>query len=185
MMSGSKNGEYNMYKTGEVMMFNPMKKEVIEMKLNPRMLFVCSFAAAVCVLTVSLFAAEHVDGDGVRVERIAICKDVQDRVPIDMDTTFSADAGSLYCFTRIEGATDTTSVTHVWYYGEKKMAEVTLPVRSIRWRTWSNKRLLPRWTGTWTVVILSETGTPLTQTSFLLTSQEYDGISQLEKQVKH
>lgn len=139
------------------------------MIIDKRWLFGCTFVA-VCLLATPLFAQKK--KEGIQVGQSAICTDVQDREPIGADTTFSAAAGSLYCFTRIEGATDTTSVTHVWYYGEKKMAEVKLAVKSPRWRTWSCKKILPEWTGKWNVVILSEAGDPLAQIPFLVEKRE-------------
>ena len=122
-------------------------------------MILCLFATVLC-------AQEGEKSEGIRVAYGAICVGVQDREPVGVDSTFSATAGSLYCFTRIEGATDTTSVTHVWYYGEKKMTEITLAVKSSRWRTFSNKKIRPNWTGKWNVVVLSETGDPLAQLSF-------------------
>ena len=174
-----------MNKTGEAMMLKPYQKEVIDMTINPRVLFVCGLAAVLSILTVSLFADEVEKAQGLSVGRIAICTDVQNRVPDGVDTTFSANAGSLYCFTRIEGTTDTTSIIHVWYHGKKKMAEVSLPIKptrwSKRWRTWSNKRIMPQWTGKWTVAILDETRTPLAQTSFIITSTGNDSITKLKE----
>jgi hypothetical protein len=174
-----------MNKTGEAKMLNPIQKEVIDMTINPRILIVCSLTAALCVLTVALFADEAESEKGLRVGRIAVCTSVNNREPLDVDTTFSTDVGSLYCFTRIEGITDSSSVTHVWYYGQKKMAEVTLPVASTRWskrwRTWSNKRIFPHWTGKWTVAILSEDRTPLAQTSFVIASARNDSITKIEE----
>ena len=125
-----------------------------------------------CFLATVLCAQEKEKSEGIRVAYGAICLDVQDREPIGVDSTFSATAGSLYCFTRIEGATDTTSVTHVWYYGEKKMTEITLAVKSSRWRTFSNKKIRPKWTGKWNVVVLSEAGDPLAQISFDITASK-------------
>ena len=150
------------------------------MTVRTRSLLVCSIVAVLCVLATALFSQENEKGQGLHVGRMAICTDVQNRVPIGVDTTFSAEAGSLHCFTRIEGATDTTSVTHVWYYGERKMAEVTLPVKSGCWRTWSNKQIMPKWTGKWNVVILSEEGNPLAQASFVIGSRDPDKISQIQ-----
>ena len=131
-----------------------------------KILFLGYAFVIVCLLTTILSAQEKDKSRGARVAYSAICTDVQNREPIGVDSTFSAAVGSLYCFTRIEGATDTTSVTHVWYYGEKKMTEISLPVKSARWRTFSNKKILPGWTGKWNVVVLSEVGDPLAQISF-------------------
>lgn len=118
------------------------------------------------LLTTTGYGRQSEKSEGIRVAYGVICTDVQNREPIGIDSTFSAAVGSLYCFTRIEGAADTTSVTHVWYFGEKKMSEITLAVKSPSWRTQSNKKILPNWTGKWNVVVLSERGDPLTQISF-------------------
>ena len=158
------------------------QKEVMEMRIKAKSLFVWSLVAVLCVPATALIAQETEGEKGLRVGHIAVCTDVQNRVPISADTTFSSTAGTVYCFTRIEGATDTTSVTHVWYYGQKKMAEVTLPVQSGRWRTWSTKRIMPQWTGKWNVVVLSEDGDPLAQASFSITSQKSDQARQSQKE---
>jgi hypothetical protein len=126
----------------------------------------------VFLLSTALSAQEREKREGIHVARSAICIAVQDHEPIGIDSTFSATVGSLYCFTRIEGATDTTSVTHVWYYGEKKMSEVTLAVKSLRWRTFSNKKIQPTLTGKWNVVVLSEAGDPLAQIPFYIKPSE-------------
>jgi len=120
------------------------------------------------LLTIALGTHAQAQKRNISVGRSAICLDVRDREPVDADTTFNADVGFLCCFTRVEGATDSTSVTHVWYYGQSKVAEITLPVKSARWRTYSRKKILPNWTGKWNVVVLSEGGDPLAQLSFLI-----------------
>ena len=135
------------------------------MEVNVRFWSVCALLA-ICVFASTTGAQE--EKDGIRVGYSAMCVDVQNLEPVGVDTTFSTAVGSLYCFTRVEGATDTTRITHVWYYGEKKMTEVTLPVKSIRWRTYSNKKILPDWAGKWNVVVLSEAGDPLAQISFFI-----------------
>ncbi|RMH43608.1 MAG: DUF2914 domain-containing protein, partial [Gammaproteobacteria bacterium] len=47
---------------------------------------------------------------------------------------------------------------HVWYWQDREMARVDLPVRSSNWRTWSSKRILPEWTGPWRVVVEDAAG---------------------------
>ena len=119
-----------------------------------------------CALALGTQAQEK--NEDIRVGYGVICLNVQDREPVGVDTSFSSDAGLLYCFTRIEGATDSTSVTHLWYYGQRKVSVTTLPVKSSRWRTFSKKEINPEWTGKWHVVILSEAGDPLAQLSFFI-----------------
>ncbi len=104
----------------------------------------------------------------IEVAEAVITTDIVDRVPVDALESYSASVGQLYCFTRIVGAAEETSVTHVWYYGDEEMARVTLPVRSSFWRTWSSKNILPGWAGDWRVDILDEAGTTLRSISFTL-----------------
>ncbi len=76
-------------------------------------------------------------------------------------TTFPAGVERLWCRTRILGADDPTTITHVWYRDGKTMARVELAVRSNDWRTVSSKLLLPDWTGVWEVKVLDPAGTIL------------------------
>ena len=137
------------------------------MQLRSKRFVICALIGFV-ILALAHSTRAQEKSKGIEVGYSAICLDVQDREPVGVDTTFHSNVGLLFCFTRIEGATDSTAVTHVWYYGDKKVAEVTLPVKSPRWRTYSKKKIFPQWTGKWNVVILSEAGDPLAQLSFFI-----------------
>lgn len=143
------------------------------MQLTSKRFIICALTGFV-ILALAHGSQAQEKGEGIRVGHSAICLDVQDHEPVGVDTTFNSDVGSLCCFSRIEGATDSTAVTHVWYYGNKKVAEVTLRVESSRWRTYSKKKILPRWTGKWNVVILSAAGDPLAQLSFFIKASQYE-----------
>jgi hypothetical protein len=95
-----------------------------------------------------------------------ICTEIQDREPVGAGDTFPATVGQLYCHTLVEGAEEPTTITHVWYHGEKNMAEVILDVGSARWRTWSSKRIVESWTGDWHVDILDADGVVLISAPF-------------------
>lgn len=90
----------------------------------------------------------------MEVSEAAITTGIKDRRPVDVNETFPASTGRLYCFTELTGASPDETVTHVWYREGKEMARVKLPVRSSSWRTWSSKTLLPEWSGKWKVEIL-------------------------------
>ncbi|MBD3222394.1 DUF2914 domain-containing protein [bacterium] len=81
-------------------------------------------------------------------------------------TVFPAGTETIYCRTRITGATEPTTVTHAWYRDGKTMARVELGVGSASWRTVSSKRLLPDWTGEWEVRVLDAAGTLLRSETF-------------------
>lgn len=72
--------------------------------------------------------------------------------------SFPAGTPVVYCRTRIVGAAEPTTVTHVWYRDGKTEAHVELTVGSSNWRTYSSKKLQPDWTGAWEVRVLDGAG---------------------------
>ena len=94
----------------------------------------------------------------VQVTEGNICTDVQNRVCYNSSTRFTAPVDQLFCFTKIVGAREDISVTHVWYFGETERARIRLPVRGPSWRTWSSKIIQPNEIGDWHVDVLGEDG---------------------------
>ncbi|HJX35273.1 MAG TPA: DUF2914 domain-containing protein [Desulfatiglandales bacterium] len=105
----------------------------------------------------------------ITVEDIQICTSVEDRQPVGADTSFARDIGKLYCFTKLNSDQDTASISHVWYYNDKEMLRVELDVRAKKWRTWSTKRIIDTWTGTWRVDVLLSDGNVLSSKEFTIT----------------
>ncbi len=99
------------------------------------------------------------------LDEIHICTGVENREPIGVGTIFPDDLGKLYCFTKIGGAEGMTYVYHVWYFGDKEIARVKLPVRSIAWRTWSSKKF-DMALGGGHVEVVSESGAVLGKAEF-------------------
>ena len=97
---------------------------------------------------------------------MVICTSVEERQPVGADTAFVKTIGQLYCFTKFSGGSDTTSVSHVWYYKGEQMAKVDLAIRGKTWRTWSSKRIVEDWDGSWKVDIVSEAGNVLKSKAF-------------------
>jgi len=91
---------------------------------------------------------------------------IEERELIGEASTFPPSVGRVYCWTCVTGADEPTEITHVWYYGVEKMAEVALPVEYPRHRTWSHKTILPEWKGQWRVEILDAAGNKLDSTVF-------------------
>lgn len=109
------------------------------------------------ILLVLLLASQSLAGT-VNVADGVITTQVVDRAPVDEISSYPAQSGKLYCFTKIVGAAGDTQVTHVWLYQDKEMARVTLPVRSAAWRTFSSKKIISEWSGDWKVQVLDEAG---------------------------
>jgi len=77
----------------------------------------------------------------------ALCTSIENRMPVGEDSVFSSDVGKVYLWCKVNGATDSTSIKHIWSYQGKEMAVVELPVKSPAWRTWSYKTISPQWVG--------------------------------------
>ena len=128
----------------------------MKIKLSFIMLFVL-------IASVVSFAQEAPE---VSVEDVQICTSVQDRTPVGVDTSFSADVEKLYCFTKVISNQDEGSIFHVWLYNDRVMARVQLSTKAKVYRTWSSKRILPSWTGKWRVDIESANGNLLGSKEF-------------------
>jgi hypothetical protein len=118
------------------------------------------------VLVVTCAAAQETEI--LRVEDMAFCTGIENRVPVEAGREFPSTVGKVYCFTRIGGAVDATAVVHVWFYNDEEKARVTLPVVSHSWRTWSSKNILEGWTGRWRVDVMTTEGKLLRSSEFLI-----------------
>jgi hypothetical protein len=105
---------------------------------------------------------------GLQVDHAVTALGVEAREPVGEATSFPADVDRVFLFSRIVGAQGDTAVYHVWKHGEMERAKVELAVRSSSWRTWSSKRILPSWTGEWTVEIQDTAGNVLESVSFVI-----------------
>ena len=117
----------------------------------------------VLLLSGGLFAQ---NSSGLEVANIAVCTSVENRQPIGTDSVFSSDVGKLYCFTKLTSDTDSTEISHVWFYQGKQMAKVDLPMNAKSWRTWSAKTIVPAWKGDWKVEIQDSNGNDIKSISF-------------------
>lgn len=99
------------------------------------------------------------------LEDIAICAAVENKQPVGAGTVFTDDLDKIYCFTKIGGAQDTTSINHIWYFGDKEIVKVNLAVKSVSWRTWSSKTV-NMGLGKGYVEIVSEDGDVLGKAEF-------------------
>lgn len=121
-------------------------------------------------MCLSLQATSQAQGTPhLEVPAAAICKDVVDLEPADTGTSFVAEEGQLYCFTKITGAQGPAHVTHVWYFDGTERARVDLAVNSIAWRTYSSKIIQPHELGSWHVDVLDSLGNVLKTLKFEVT----------------
>jgi len=104
----------------------------------------------------------------LRVSKMVFCAGVKSMTPVAVADTFPSDIFSVYCFTRIVGAGDTTAVLHRWYYEDQNLASIELPVKSPLWRTWSSKKMTSGLRGKWKVDVTELDGTVIHSGTFFL-----------------
>ena len=119
----------------------------------------------VLLLSGGLFAQSQ---SNVKVDSIFICTSVQNRQPVGTDSVFTSDVGKLYCFTKLSSESDTSEISHVWFYNNKQMAKINLPMNAKSWHTWSAKTIMPAWKGDWRVEIQDSEGNVISKISFRL-----------------
>jgi hypothetical protein len=119
-----------------------------------------------------LFAAVPSNSQNFSVQEMVFCTSIEDREPVQPDSIFQDTVEQVYCFTRVTGTPDSTSIFHVWYHDGEEAARVELPVMSSPWRTWSSKRILKEWHGIWRVDILMPGGKLLVSKEFLVRPTE-------------
>ena len=106
----------------------------------------------------------------LQVDEMIFCTAIENRQPVGRDTVFKANVERIYCYTKIDGAADTTTISHIWYFKDEEVAKVNLSVKAKTWRTWSSKRLLEIWIGKWRVDVVSSDGTVLKSKEFSIKS---------------
>lgn len=102
---------------------------------------------------------------------VQVCTGITDKMPTGAATSFGADVGSLYCWCKITGGSGETTIKHVWSHDGKEMASIELAVKGASWRTNSQKKILPQWTGNWEVKIVDASGATLKSVSFTVGTQ--------------
>jgi hypothetical protein len=110
----------------------------------------------------------------------AVCTGIADRMPVGQDSVFSADVDTVFLWTKLTGAADTTEISHVWTRDGEEIATVMLPVRSPSWRTWSYKSRIPKWSGNWEVKIEDAQGNILKSVKFRIKSAEKESMAPMK-----
>ena len=109
---------------------------------------------------------DEIKKSSIRIEDVAICRGVVNRAPVEPGDVFPGDVKKLFCFTRVVGAKEDTEVIHEWYYEGRVLSRVFLSVKSVSWRTYSSKTVLPGYVGEWKVEVMSKDGELLKQIYF-------------------
>ena len=102
------------------------------------------------------------------VEAAVIATGVENLTPAGVAEKFPANTGKLYCYSKIIGGGEGSSIKHIWYRGEQKLNEITLPIKYPSFRTYSYKTIPFDWTGKWKVEIVADDGTILKTLEFTI-----------------
>jgi len=105
----------------------------------------------------------------VSVTEAVICRDVYNRRPLVVGSSFKSSVYRLYCYTKIASTQSPTEISHIWYFGETEKARVKLPVKSSKWRTYSSKQIQSHEIGDWHVEVLAPQGELLQTLRFEIT----------------
>ena len=117
---------------------------------------------AIALAMAALLAPQTVSAQSrLTVPESSIATMVVDRTPTGTSMTFPASVERLYAWTRIQGADPGTTVHHVWIQGDVERADIELQLGGSPWRTWSNKAIMPEWTGDWRVEVRDASGNVL------------------------
>ncbi len=122
---------------------------------------------AAAIFLLSFFSpAASMDDPGFTFERMVMCAGIVDREPVAVANTFSADTEEVFCFLEVENIDEDTTVSFVWYYGDREMARVSLPLeKGKRWRTYASKKVAGL-KGDWKVELQDSSGIILHTVSF-------------------
>ncbi|HTN42517.1 MAG TPA: DUF2914 domain-containing protein [Nitrospiria bacterium] len=118
------------------------------------------------ILATRLAYSEEKSPPALTIEEAVIAPGVENLTPVKPALSFDSTVGKLYCFTRIKSDRPPAFIKHLWFQGDKMVMEVTLPVKSTSWRTYSTKTILPSASGDWKVDVTSEDGTVLKTLNF-------------------
>jgi hypothetical protein len=104
---------------------------------------------------------------GTEVAEAVICRDVADQQPVEPGTSFPANIGKVWCWSKIKDG-EGTVISHKYYYKNREMASVDLEICSPLFRTYSSKLIVPGWKGQWRVDIVDEQNNVLKSLEFTI-----------------
>lgn len=136
------------------------------MKKHNNINWIISAVALLLLITAPIAYSEHTRN--LEVSRLFISESILGREPAGATKVFSSDLEKVYCFLEARNITRDTVITFAWYYGEKEVLTISLPVREgARWRTYSSKKLAGL-KGDWMVVIRDSNKAILGKVKFIV-----------------
>jgi DUF2914 family protein len=121
-----------------------------------------------CIFCLAGAFSAFAESEGITITELVVTSKIVKGKPVDSIKSLSSNSDkNLYCFSRLVAPEGTDgSIKHLWYKGDEKVAEYTLPVKGQKWRTYSKKRILKGWSGEWRVEVVDESGKLLKTVKF-------------------
>jgi hypothetical protein len=104
--------------------------------------------AVAAAIPTRVIAQEQAGAKAAATVEAAVGTAIADRALTGAGDSFKAEAGTLYCFSKVYNAAD-SEIEHVWYKGDTEMGRVKLKVGGSPWRTHSSKKLGENPAGDW------------------------------------
>ena len=123
-----------------------------------------------CIFCLAAAFPVFAEVESMEVTELVITSKIVKGKPVDSIKSLSSNSDkSLYCFTRLVAPEGTLgNIKHLWYKGDEKVGEYTLPVKGQKWRTYSRKRIPKGWAGEWRVEVVDESGKLLKTVKFTM-----------------
>lgn len=99
------------------------------------------------------------------IARSQFTTQIEDREPVDQVLVLNNNITTVYFFTDVRHMEGRT-VTHIWEYNGHVITKKQFSIKGPRWRVFSQKKLDPSMTGTWTVIVKNDRGWPLAVSIF-------------------
>ena len=117
----------------------------------------------ILLFTLTTFANVAFAGE---VNRSQFTSQIDNREPVDQLVSVPVEMQKVIYFTELLNFQG-EKITHQWTYQDQEMYAFSFEVNGPRWRVWSSKRMLPKWSGSWTVNILDANQQVLHSDSFV------------------
>jgi hypothetical protein len=139
------------------------------MKKHERVMLVLALTViAICGMVLPTQGQEKgkQETTGFTIARLAVGTGIDNREPVGVAEVFPVSTERVYCFLEATDIAEDTEVSFVWFYGDKEMAKVSLPLKmGSRWRTNTSKNL-GGLQGDWKVEIRDSDGNLLKDIKF-------------------
>lgn len=133
--------------------------------MNVRSLILLSGLMALLIISPVVAGAQD---DSLKVAEMAITTRIVRGSPVDsVRRISSASTKALYCYTLVTAPDDAErEISHVWFLNGEEAGSYTLPVRGVRWRTYSKKFISKGMNGLWRVEARDSAGNLLKSLEF-------------------